>query len=260
MPLSLYAKDAWLSHMTGDQAYSPASSVYIAFFTSITGLSSGSLTNESSDLGRTAITFGASSGTTQRAVLNTSTHVITPTTGSETVTHFAILDSGTGSANVLCYGPLDAAITTATGVSLQIASSSVGFQMDAGGVVGCTVYFIDKMNDLMFRNVAYSMPSNNYMAYHTATSLDGSSDEPSSGGYTRQSISWGGVSTSTGDAVQALSSSVTWTAMTANSPAAQWSIWDSASGGNCLAVHDTADVIVPDGSNVTLSSGLSFTI
>ena len=260
MAFTQFSKLAWVNHALSLSAYSPANtSVWSALFTSDSGLPTGSLSDEATDAGRVAMPFEAASSTADRAVLNSTSLSLSPTVGGDVVTHFGILDAAT-SGNLLCFGALDHPFTTSSVASCTIAAKSVGIQVDAGGLVGLSAYFIDAMLDFMFAapNVTFSLPTASYLSLHSSVSSSGSG-EFSSSGYTRASVSWGTASIISGDAKSVTSSAVTITGVT-DTPAAQFSIWDASTGGNLIGFCDSSDVAVPSGGSVTLSAGASLAV
>src|SRR5689334_21871545 len=107
--LSNYGENALVKHLFLEAAYSPAATLYLALATADpTEAATGASMNEVANSGsyaRTAITFGAASS---RRVTQSADVTFPTASGSwGTVTHWAIVDSGThGAGNVLSYGAL----------------------------------------------------------------------------------------------------------------------------------------------------------
>lgn len=256
MPLTQFAKTAIINHGFKQIAYSPANStVWLAFFTSVTGLETGTLTNESSDMGRTIIPFSASSSVTERAVLNSTAFSVTATTGGEILTHWGIVDSASA-GNLLLYGPLDSGITTTASGDVDIEIASIGTQWDQAELQCLTKYFIDEMMDLMFADpgTAFPAPAATYVSLHTATSFTGA-NEFTDPAYSRQLPTLGSTAIVSGNARVTTTSDITW-ADQVDTPGAQWAVWDASTAGNCLAFFDCPDValqqdfILPSGAYI----------
>ena len=159
--LSNYGENAWMGHLFGS-AYTPASTIYLALATSDPGeTATGASMNEvanSNGYARKAITFAAASS---RAVAQNATVTFDQASGSwGTVTHYAIVDSGThGAGNVLAYGAFSSSFSPVSGNTASVASGQVTVTISASSGEGFTSYLVHKMLDLMFRNTAYSQPA-----------------------------------------------------------------------------------------------------
>lgn len=111
MPLSTYYKNQVINHMLRAQAFTPASTVYLALFTSVTGLETNSPTGEVAGgaYARQACTLDAASG---GVTANTSQiNFPTATASWGVVTYVALVDHPTNTnwgvnVNVLAYGAL----------------------------------------------------------------------------------------------------------------------------------------------------------
>lgn len=254
MPLTKFAKQEILKHGLKQTAYVPANStVWLCFFTSVTGLEDGTLTNESSDAGRTIIPFGASSATTERTVLNSTTFQVTPTTGGETLTHFGIIDAAT-TGSLLGYGTLDNSITTVAAEPFNIAIASIGIQWDQPGLVCFSKYFIDEMLDFMFADpgTAFAAPPASYLSLHTASSATGA-NEFVDAAYARKVAPWSAVTLNGGNAHIETNADVDWLAQQ-DTPAAQWGVFDALTSGNFIAFHDAVDATVSANADIKLTA------
>ena len=254
MPLTKFAKQKILEHGLTQTAYVPANtSVWVVFFTSVTGLEDGTLTNEVTDLARTVMPFGASSATTERTILNSSAFSITATVGGDVVTHWGLIDASTA-GNLLFYDALGASRTTVAAADLDIEVSGFGIQWDQPGLVCFTKYFIDNMLDFMFvdPSATFTAPASSYFSLHTASSATGASEFVDAG-YARVAAPLSAVTIVGSNAHIETNADVEWLNQQ-DTPAAQWSIFDASSAGNCIAFHDATDEVVPSGSGITLTS------
>jgi len=159
--LSNHGEDKFLGHLCG-AAYTPAATLYLALCTADpgetgTGASMSEVAN-SNNYARTAISFGAASA---RRVTQSGAVTFPQANGAwGTVTHWAIVDTNTyGSGNVLAYGAFSPSFSPVAGNTPSIASGQCYIEIAAGSGKGFTTYFVNKMLDLMFRNVAYSQPA-----------------------------------------------------------------------------------------------------
>lgn len=100
-----------------------AGTIYLALFTAAPGEAGGGTEASGGSYARTAISFGAASGTAPAQVANDAAVNFPTASGSwGTVTHFAIFDAST-SGNMIAYGDLGASKTIASGDS---ASAAIG--------------------------------------------------------------------------------------------------------------------------------------
>lgn len=126
--LSNYLENALINAVLRNSAYSSPATVYVALATSDPGeAATGGSMNEVANSGsyaRVAVTFGAPSN---GAATNSGAVTFTTATGNwGTVTHFALVDSGThGAGNVLFYGALAASKTVASGDSISFADGQI---------------------------------------------------------------------------------------------------------------------------------------
>ena len=123
-----YLEDKVLDHVLGNTAYTPASSRYLALFTSDGGLesnSSGSWTEISSSgtaYAREAISFSAASS---GSASNSATVTFSAATANwGTITHVAVMDALTG-GNVLFYGAVTTSKTIESGDTFQVSSGNL---------------------------------------------------------------------------------------------------------------------------------------
>lgn len=159
--LSNYGENAWMGHLFAS-AHTPAATIYLALATgdpgeAATGASMSEVAN-SGNYARTAITFAAASS---RAVAQNAVVTFPQATGSwGTVTHYAIVDSGThGAGNVLAYGAFTSSFAPVSGNTPSVASGQVTVTISASSGEGFTTALVHSMLNLMFRNTAYSQPT-----------------------------------------------------------------------------------------------------
>lgn len=150
-------------------------------------------------------------------------------TASETITHFAIVDSSSGSGNVIASGAVAVSKTFQVGDIPKFAASAISVSFATGGVNN---YLANKLLDHIFKNTAYTAPSL-FLALSTANPTDAGSGtaEPSDGSYVRKSTAFDVASagatanTNTDDFATATAS---WGTIT------YVGLRDASSGGNAL--------------------------
>lgn len=263
--LSDFAELALLDHVC-NAAYTPAATVYLALCTADpTDAGTGASMNECADANnyeREAITFA---GAATRAIAQTGAVTFNLASGSwGTVTHWAIVDSGThGAGNMLAHGALDEQKVIVNGNTPSVASAEVVISFTAGEI---SDYLAVKLLDLMFRNTAYSKPQT-WVALATDDILDADDgaamDEVTGGAYARVQVNINGGSSPTWDL--AASGVVDNThAITFTAASASWgtvkavAIVDSTTedGGNILFYDNTiADQVVGTGDTVSFAIG-----
>lgn len=235
-----YSENAFLNHLTTNSAYTPASTIYLALATADpTDAGTGASMNEVANSGsyaRTAITFGAASS---RAVTQNADVDFPEATGSwGTVTHWAILDSGThGAGNMLAHGAFGSSFAVVSGNIWTVASGEINVTITASN--GITTYAANGFLDRMFRNQAFTV-SANYVSLHTATSSDGTPGTEVSGvDYARVQIDANGGSTPTWTAVSSSAVSNN-DDVSFGAPGGSWGtvvgmgIYDASTSGNQL--------------------------
>ena len=259
-----YLEDAYLNHVFGGSAYTPAATLYLALCTADPGeAATGASMNEVPDAGgyaRTAISFGAAAN---RRVTQDADVVFPQATASwGTVSHWAVVDSATyGSGNVLAYGAFSAARAVNANTTPKVLSGGIWVEFSASEI---SDYLANKLLDLAFNNVAYSSPST-YMGLTTATvaSSDTGSTitEPSGGGYARVLVNatggaapaWGSVSggqVQNADQVDFPQASADWGTLVAGV------ILDAATGGNLLSFdNDMTDQQVLANDQIVFPAG-----
>lgn len=114
-------------------------------------------------------------------------------------------------------------------------------------------YLENELLDHVFRNSAYTPPSNVYLALYTSLPSDaGGGTEVSGGDYARQAITFGAAS---GGAI-ANTGAVSFTASGANfGTIVGVGIHDAASSGNLLAWKAITSVTINDGDTLTFPIG-----
>lgn len=129
---SNYLENIVLDHIFRNQSFTPPTTIYVALCTANPGeAATGAAMNEVSDAGayaRQAITFNAASG---GQIANQAVTFPTATANWGTVTHIALVDSGTyGAGNVLAYGALTTARTVNSGDTFQLPAGNVTLSLD----------------------------------------------------------------------------------------------------------------------------------
>ena len=158
--LANFAEDALMNHLFGS-AYSKPATVYLALCTSdpgeaATGASMNEVANQN-NYSRKAITFGAASS---RRVTQSGAVTFDTASGTwGTVTHWAIVDSGTyGSGNVLASGAFSSSFAPVSGNAPVIASAQAYVEISASSGKGFTTQLANWLLDMMFRNQTYAQP------------------------------------------------------------------------------------------------------
>jgi hypothetical protein len=262
--LSNYAKTALLDHVL-NAAYSHVATVYLALCTADpTAAGTGASCNECANANayaRKAITFAAASG---RSIAQTGAVTFDQASGAwGTVTHWAIIDSGTyGAGNMLAYGALTEQKVIVLNNTPSVATGQAVISFTAGEL---SSYLAVKLLDLMFRNTDYAKPET-WIALATvaiADTDDGAAmTEVSGGSYARVQVNinggsspaWTTVTTgaaSNGAAVAFTAASASWGVVTSVA------IVDSTTedGGNVLFYDNTmADQTVGTADTVSFAT------
>lgn len=266
---SNYAENAALNHLVRNSAYSPVATIYLALCTADptdagTGASMSEVANSGS-YARTAITFGAAAS---RRITASSDITFIAATGSwGTVSHWAIVDSGTyGAGNMLAYGAMTTSKSVVSGNTPVVTGTSV--YVEATASTGLSNYAANGFLDRMFRNQAMTV-SANYCGLATASIADTTTGatvtEVSGGSYARTIVNangggspaWGvvsGGSVTNGDIITFASASASWGTVTYGF------IADALTVGNILFYYDVTDQAVASGDTVRhAASGLTLT-
>lgn len=114
-------------------------------------------------------------------------------------------------------------------------------------------YLEDELLDHVFRNASYSSPAAVYLALYTANPTDaGGGTEVSTGGYSRQAITFGAASGGT----VSNSAAVEFTASGANfGTITGVGIFDASSSGNLLTWKSITSVVINDGDTLNFPIG-----
>jgi hypothetical protein len=158
--LSDYAENAFMNHLFGS-AYSRPATVYLALCTADpTDSGTGASMNECANSGsyaRKAITFGAAGS---RRITQSGAVTFDAATGAwGTITHYAILDSGThGAGNLLAHGSFSSGFSVVSGNTPSVASGQIYIEISASSGEGFTTQLCNWLLDMMFRNQAYAQP------------------------------------------------------------------------------------------------------
>lgn len=124
-----YLEDALLNHTFRNSAYTSPTNVYLALYTAApSDAGGGTEVANANGYAREAITFSAPSG---GAVTNSNTMTFTASGGAwGTITHAAILDSGThGAGNMLMWTDISS-VVIGDGDSVTFSSSDVTVTFD----------------------------------------------------------------------------------------------------------------------------------
>lgn len=192
--LSDFSENALVKHITREEAYSPAATLYLALCTADpTDAATGASMNEVANTGsyaRTSVTYGAASS---RRVTQSGTVTFPALTGSlGTATHYAIVTSGTyGSGDVLASGAFAVAKSLVSGNIPSVASGETWVEITAS--TGLSNYAANGFLDLMFRNQAFTV-SANALGLATTTLSDSSAgtEVANSNNYSRLAINAAG--------------------------------------------------------------------
>jgi hypothetical protein len=129
--LSDYMENIVINHIFRNQAYTPPTIVYVALFTSVTGLEANTPSAEviGNAYARQAITFSAASGGATSNSSNITFPTATPS-GWGLITHVAIVDhvsntSWGSNVNVLAWGALSASKQIDANDTFQISASNL---------------------------------------------------------------------------------------------------------------------------------------
>jgi len=107
--------------------------LWIALYTASPGEAGTATTNEATygSYARIALArstdFSVSGNTVQNANLE---QFAACTSGTNTITHAAVVDSASGAGNVIVYAALSSSISVSTGVQPQFASGALSFTLD----------------------------------------------------------------------------------------------------------------------------------
>lgn len=114
-------------------------------------------------------------------------------------------------------------------------------------------YLENELLDHVFRNSAYTSPTTVYLGLYTAAPTDaGGGTEVSTGGYSRQAITFGAAS---GGAI-ANTAAVEFTASGANfGTILAVGIFDASTSGNLLAWNEITSVAINDGDTLNFPIG-----
>lgn len=263
--LSDFAENELMDHVF-NAAYTPAATIYLALATADpTDAATGASMNEVANANgytRKAISFGA--GASRKVAQNADVTFDEATGSWGTVTHWAIVDSGTyGAGNALAHGAFSASKSPIAGSTLSVASGQIEISFAAGEI---TDYLVHKLLDLMFRNTAYSKPVT-YLALTTSVLTDTSSgaiSEPASGAYARKLVNVNGGASPTWDLSSGGNVDNTHDITIGPASGASWGtivavgVVDSATTGvgNVLFYdNDLTDTAVADGDSIRFTAG-----
>jgi hypothetical protein len=107
--------------------------LWLALYTASPGEAGTATTNEATYGGyaRVVLTRASDFTVSGNTVSNTNLEQFAAcTSGSNVITHAAIVDSASGSGNIIVYAALNSSITVSTGVQPQFAPSALSFTLD----------------------------------------------------------------------------------------------------------------------------------
>jgi hypothetical protein len=251
---SNYLEGKFYDHVLRATVFTPPATVFMALFSStasLANLEQGTLTGEVAVGGyaRTAITFGAAAA---RALSN-SGQVSYPTVSGanypDPVRFYAFMDANTA-GNVLAYGQFDSDLTFVIGNTPQFAAGLMQVNYAAGSSV--SDYLANKLLDLAFRNVAYTVPTVRVGLFGTTASVAALkagtlTGEIAGNAYARQTVTFGaptdGVGSNSADVVFGPATPGAWGVVR------YFALLDAASSGNVLsAAQLTSDLTVNIGN------------
>lgn len=249
MSLSNFAENSILDHIFKTTPYSQPAGIFIALSTAdptddgsgIAEPTGGAYARVQSDTWDVAAS---------RATKNTNAITFPTATDTQgTVTHFAILDALTG-GNMLAHGALTAPRVINSGNTETFAAGIIDISVDAGAM---SDYLANELLDHIFLTGAFSVPTNIYVGFTSATVLDsdtGSSiTEINGNNYARTIMnSWdaaSGGATENTDIITFPTASGTWLEII------DFIITDASSSGNLL-FYDTVPVVSP---SIIIESG-----
>ena len=125
-----YLENKVLDHVLGNTAYSQPAGLYLALFTSDTGLETNSPSSEVSTSGsayvRKAITFNAASSGSSASAATVTFDAATANWG--TISHVAVMDAST-SGNVLFHGAVTTSKTIEIGDTFQVSANNLSISL-----------------------------------------------------------------------------------------------------------------------------------
>ena len=107
--------------------------LWLALYTASPGEAGSATTNEATYGGyaRVVLTRASDFTVSGNSVENANLEQFNAcTSGSNVITHAAIVDSASGAGNVIVYGALSSSITVTTGVQPQFAAGALSFKLD----------------------------------------------------------------------------------------------------------------------------------
>jgi len=184
--ISDYLENKLLDHVLKVASFSQPTNLYIALSTA-DPTDDGSGLAEPSGNGYARQLCNAWDTAASRATQNTNKVSFPEATGSwGTITHWAIMDAETG-GNMIAHGDFTESKTVGAGDNVNIAAGDLDISVTSGGM---SDYLANKLLDHVFKNDAYAVPTNIYVAACTATIVDSDTGstitEPVGGAYARE--------------------------------------------------------------------------
>jgi len=184
--LSDYLELELLDHVLKVGAFVQPTNIYIALSTA-DPLDDGSGLAEPSGGSYARVVCNVWDTAASRLIRNTNqVNFAVPTGSWGNITHIAIMDAISG-GNMLAHGALTVPKTVSTGDTLYFVAQSIAVSVNTGGVSN---YLANKLLDHVFKNSAYTVPTNIYVALVTAAIGDADTGstitEPVGGSYARK--------------------------------------------------------------------------
>ena len=233
---SNYAEAALLNNFFKGAAYTPATTTYLALYTS---------NPQETDVGveisvtgtgyaRQAITWGTVTTDSGYIAIKNSADInySAATIDWGLITHFGIRDASTG-GNLLAYGPVEVSANITAGNEYSILANNMIIRLPG---TYYSNYMATAFLNMLFKNTALT-PTTTYAALYLAT--PGGADtgtEVSTGGYLRQAITWGTLAQDTESRAQISNSAqITFpVASVGYGPVTHIAIKDASSSGHLL--------------------------
>ena len=184
--LSDYSENELLDHVLKVGAYTQPTNIYVALSTA-DPLDTGAGISEPVGNGYARKVHNAWDAAAARLTENTGVVTFAQATGSwGTITHYALFDAITA-GNMLAHGSLTTSKAIVSGNTPSIADGEIDISFNAGAISN---YLANALLDHMFKNTAYTVPTNLYVALSTATITDSDTGttitEPSGNAYARK--------------------------------------------------------------------------
>lgn len=183
--LSNYAENKILDHVLKVSPFTQPTNIYIGLSTA-DPLDTGAGIAEPVGGGYVRVICNGWDAAASRVTANTADVVFPEATGDwGTITHFALFDAITA-GNMLAHGALAVSKAVDTGIDAKFAAGDIDVVFNSGGL---STYLANALLDHLFKNIAYTVPTNIYVALTTVTITDAMTGttitEPAGGSYAR---------------------------------------------------------------------------